>query len=88
MIKFLIYNQFQILNLISFIIRYMCPKKGHSTKMGIVIQKVNQLNVHSPCKITCTHLVGYYTFFGYFFYHFHFIPYMLGSPIRILQFEL
>jgi hypothetical protein len=47
-IKLLMYNQFQILNLISFIIRYRCPKKGHFSKMGIVIQKVNHLNVHSP----------------------------------------
>jgi hypothetical protein len=57
--------------------------------MGIMIQKVNHLSVHSPYKITTyTHLVGYCTFFGYFFYHFHFILWMSGSPIRILQFEL
>jgi hypothetical protein len=42
------YNQFQILNLISFIIHYRCSRKGHSTKMGIVIQKVSHLSVHSP----------------------------------------
>jgi hypothetical protein len=41
------YNQFQILNLISFI-HYRCAKKRHSTKMGIVIQKVNHISVHSP----------------------------------------
>jgi hypothetical protein len=47
-IKLLMYNQFQILNLISFIIHYRCPKKGHFTKVGIVIQKVRHLSVHSP----------------------------------------
>jgi hypothetical protein len=41
------YNQFQIFNLISFTMCYKCPKKGHSTKMGIVIQKVSHLSVHS-----------------------------------------
>jgi hypothetical protein len=44
----LMYNQFQILNLISFIINYKCPKKGHFAKMGTVIQKVSHHNVHSP----------------------------------------
>ncbi len=48
-IRLLIYNQFQILNLINFIICYMCPKKEHFAKMGIAIQKVNHLSVHSPC---------------------------------------
>ncbi len=47
-IKLLMYNQFQILNLISFIDRYKCPKKMHSTKMGTMIQKMNHLSVHSP----------------------------------------
>jgi hypothetical protein len=44
----LMYNQFQILNLISFIIHYKCPKKGHFAKMGTMIQKVSHHNVHSP----------------------------------------
>jgi hypothetical protein len=44
----LIYNQFQNFNLISFIIHYRHPKKGHSTKVGTVIQKVRHLSVHSP----------------------------------------
>jgi hypothetical protein len=47
-IRLLIYNQFQIFNLISFIICYRCPKKGHFAKLGIVIQKVNHLSMHSP----------------------------------------
>jgi hypothetical protein len=47
-IKLLMYNQFQILNLISFIICYKCPKKGHFLKMGTMTQKINHLNVHSP----------------------------------------
>jgi hypothetical protein len=42
------YNQFQILNLISFIICYRCSKKGHFVEMGTMIQKVSQLSVHSP----------------------------------------
>jgi hypothetical protein len=42
------YSQFQILNLISFIIHYRCAKKGHSTKMGTTTQKVNHVSVHSP----------------------------------------
>jgi hypothetical protein len=42
------YNQFQNFNLISFTICYKCPRKGHSTKMGIVTQKVSHLSVHSP----------------------------------------
>jgi hypothetical protein len=33
------YIQFQILNLISFIICHRCPKKGHFAKMGIMIKK-------------------------------------------------
>jgi hypothetical protein len=46
--KFLMYNQFQFFNLISFIIHYWCPKKRHSIKMGFVTQKVSHLSVHSP----------------------------------------
>jgi len=49
-IKLLMYNQFQILNLISFIIRYRCSKRRHSTKMGNVTQKMSHLNVHSPLR--------------------------------------
>jgi hypothetical protein len=45
--KLLMYNQFQILDFISFIICYKCPKKGHSTKMGIVTPKVSHF-LHSP----------------------------------------
>jgi hypothetical protein len=60
-IKLLMYNQLQILDFISFIIRYKCPKKGHCTKMGIVTPKVSHFNVHSPLtwpllflmKLTC-----------------------------------
>jgi hypothetical protein len=33
-VKLFIYNQFQIFNLISFIIHYRCPKKWHFTKNG------------------------------------------------------
>jgi hypothetical protein len=47
-IKLLMCNQFQIFNLISSIDHYKCPKKGHSTKMGTMIQKVSHLSVHSP----------------------------------------
>ncbi len=87
-IKFLTYNQLQIPNLIIFIFCYKCQKKGHSTKMDNMIKKVNHLSVHSPYKITThTHLVDYCTFFGYFFYHFDFILWRLGSPIGIFQFE-
>jgi hypothetical protein len=50
-IKLLMYNQFQILNLISFIICYRCPKKRHFTKMCIMTQKVSHLNVHSPIQV-------------------------------------
>jgi hypothetical protein len=42
------YNQFQILNLISFIICYRCSHKRHFVEMGIMIKKVSQLSVHSP----------------------------------------
>jgi hypothetical protein len=42
------YNSLQILNLISFIIHYRCPKKGHFEEMNIMTQKVSLLNVHSP----------------------------------------
>jgi hypothetical protein len=45
------YNQFQNFNLISFIVHYTCPKKGHFTKMGIVTQKVSHLSVHSPLSL-------------------------------------
>jgi len=45
------YNQFQILNLISFIVHYRCPKKGHFAKMGNVTQKVSHLRVHSPLSL-------------------------------------
>jgi len=38
-IKLLMYNQFQIFNLINFIIHYMCPKKRHFAKMCTMIQK-------------------------------------------------
>jgi hypothetical protein len=41
-------NQFQILNLINFIIRYRCPKKEHYAKMGTTTQKMSHLSVHSP----------------------------------------
>jgi len=47
-IRLLLYNQFQIFNLISFIICYRCPKKEHFAKVDIVMQKMNHLNVHSP----------------------------------------
>jgi len=50
-IKLLMFNQFQILNLISFIIHYRRPKKGHSTKVGIVTQKVKHFSVHSPSNL-------------------------------------
>jgi hypothetical protein len=42
------YNQFQIFNVISFIICYRCAKKGHFIKVDIVMQKMSHLNVHSP----------------------------------------
>jgi hypothetical protein len=42
------YNQFQILNLINFIIRYKCLKKGHFTKMAIMTQKVSHLSAFTP----------------------------------------
>jgi hypothetical protein len=45
------YIQFHIFNLMSFIIRYRCPRKGHFAKMGIVIQKVSHLSVHHPFMI-------------------------------------
>jgi len=47
-IKLLMYNRFQILDFISFIIHYKCPKKRHCTKMGTVTPKVIHFNVHSP----------------------------------------
>jgi hypothetical protein len=46
-IKLLMYNQFQIFDFISFIICYKYPKKGHSTKFGIMTPKVSHF-VHSP----------------------------------------
>jgi len=46
-IKLWMHNQFQFLNLISFIICYRCPKKYHFAKMGTMTQKMNHLNVHS-----------------------------------------
>jgi len=45
------YNHFQILNLISFIIHYRCSKKGHSTNMGTMTQKMSHFNVHSPFEV-------------------------------------
>jgi hypothetical protein len=45
------YNHFQILNLISFIIHYRCPKKGHSINMGTMTQRMSHLNVHSPFEV-------------------------------------
>ncbi len=42
------YNQFQIFNLISFIICYKCQKKRHFAKMCTMIQKMNHFDVHSP----------------------------------------
>jgi len=59
-IKLLMYNQFQILNLISFIICYKCPKKGHFAKMAILTQKMSHFNVHSFALIffeVCGHIV-------------------------------
>jgi hypothetical protein len=41
------YNQFQIFNLISFIIFYTFTKKGRFAKMAIMSQKVNHLTLHS-----------------------------------------
>jgi hypothetical protein len=49
------YNQFQILNLISFIICYRCPERGHFEKIGNAIQKMSHLSVHSPLR---SHLNG------------------------------
>jgi hypothetical protein len=54
-IKLLMYNQFQILNLISFIIHYRCPKRGYFAKMGNETQKMSHLSVHSPLG---SHLSG------------------------------
>jgi hypothetical protein len=61
------YNQFQILDLISFIIHYRCPKKGHFAKMGIVGQKVSHLSVHSPPSQRLTRLLRptYFPILGY-----------------------
>jgi len=47
MIKLVMYNQIQILNLISFIICYKCPKKGNFAKIGTVTQKMSHLIAHS-----------------------------------------
>jgi len=55
-IKLLMYNQLQIPNLIIFILCYKCQKKGHSTKMGIMIQKVSHLNVHHPIRLQHIHI--------------------------------
>ncbi len=39
------YNQVPIANFTNFIIRYRCPKKGHSTN-----EKVNHFNVYTPYR--------------------------------------
>jgi hypothetical protein len=41
------------MNMISFTIRYRCPKKGHIAKMDIMTQKMSHLNVHSPSYFEC-----------------------------------
>jgi hypothetical protein len=62
-IKLLMYNQFQILNLINFIC-YRCPKKGNCAKIGTMTQKVSHLSVHSPFHVRLSYSwkkVNFYT---------------------------
>jgi len=47
-INLLIYNQFQILNLISFYYLLKVSKERAFCKIGIMIQKMSHLSVHSP----------------------------------------
>ncbi len=46
--QLLMYNQFQIFNLINSIIHYMCPKKRQFAKMCTMIQKMSHFDMHSP----------------------------------------
>jgi len=57
------YNQFQIFNLISFIVHYKCPKKGHFAKMGTMTQKVSHLSVHSHLSLNMLTNMTHWTFF-------------------------